>query len=71
MKGIMTVEEVAEALGISRQRVYEYCRAGRLGQRWGKRWVITGEDFKRFKAVYTGVPGRPRGDKAEHPATGQ
>lgn len=63
----MTVEEVADALGISRQRVYEYCRAGRIGQRWGKRWVITREDFERFKATYTGRPGRPPGDDAEHP----
>lgn len=56
---LVTVEEVANELGITRQRVYEYCRAGRLGRRWGKRWVITREDFERFRATYTGRPGRP------------
>lgn len=59
----MTVEEIADKLGISRQRVYEYCRAGRLGTRWGKRWVITRDEFERFRAeVYTGQHGRPRKD---------
>ena len=57
----MTVEEVATELGISRQRVYEYCRAGRLGERWGKRWVITRAEFERFrKEDYTGEHGRPK-----------
>lgn len=56
----MTVEEVANELGITRQRVYEYCRDGRLGTRWGKRWVITRDEFERFrKEVYTGQHGRP------------
>ncbi len=56
----MTVEEIAKELGISRQRVYEYVRAGKLGQRWGRRWVITREEFERFKEeTYTGKPGRP------------
>ncbi len=56
----MTVEEVANELEISRQRVYEYCRAGRLGERWGKRWLITEEAFEEFKKTYTGEPGRPK-----------
>lgn len=56
----MTVQEVADELGISRQRVYEYCRADRLGKRWGKRWVITRKEFEQFRnEVYTGQPGRP------------
>jgi excisionase family DNA binding protein len=62
----MTIQQVADALGITPQRVYVYCRAGRLGVRVGKHWVITREDFERFKAAsYTGLPGR----RAEHQPT--
>jgi excisionase family DNA binding protein len=56
---LMTIEEVANELGISRQRVYEYCRAGRLGSRWGGRWLITKEQFEEFRRTYTDKPGRP------------
>lgn len=68
----MTIQQVADALGITAQRVYVYCRAGRLGVRVGKHWVITTEDFERFKATYTNLPGRrrrPQSDDAEHPPT--
>lgn len=59
----MTIQQVADALGITPQRVYVYCRAGRLGVRVGKHWVITRKDFEQFKATsYTGLPGR----RAEH-----
>lgn len=60
----MTVEDVAKELGISAKRVREYCRAGRLGTLWQRRWVITREEFEAFKATYTGKPGRPRKDEA-------
>lgn len=63
----MTIQQVADALGITPQRVYVYCRAGRLGVRVGKHWVITREDYERFKTTYTGQPGRPPSDDAEHP----
>ena len=57
---IMTVNDVANSLGISAKRVREYCRAGRLGTRWQRRWVITREEFMRFRGEYTGKPGRRR-----------
>jgi predicted site-specific integrase-resolvase len=57
---IMTVNEVAKELGISDKRVREYCRAGKLGTLWQRRWVITREEFEHFRDnVYTGQPGRP------------
>lgn len=56
----MTVDEVARELGITPQRVREYCRAGRLGTMWQRRWVITREEFDAFKLTYTGKPGRPQ-----------
>lgn len=61
----MTVEDVAKELGISAKRVREYCRAGRLGTLWQRRWVITRDEFERFRAeVYTGQHGRPRKDSS-------
>jgi predicted site-specific integrase-resolvase len=62
---LMTVEEVANELGISTKRVREYCRLGRLGTSWQRRWIITREEFEAFKATYTGKPGRPRKDNQE------
>lgn len=56
----MTVKEVAASLGISEKRVREYCRAGRLGRKVGRQWIITKEEFERFvRDDYTGEPGRP------------
>ena len=56
----MTVADVANQLGISEKRVREYCRAGRLGEKIGRQWIITKADFARFVASdYTGEPGRP------------
>lgn len=56
----MTVSQVAERLGISEKRVREYCRQGRLGEKVGRQWIITEDDFERFLAEdYTGEPGRP------------
>jgi predicted site-specific integrase-resolvase len=60
MEQMMSIEEVAKELGISTQRVREYCRAGHMGTLWQRRWVITREEFERFRRdVYTGQPGRP------------
>lgn len=60
----MTIEDVATELGITPQRVRAYCRAGKLGTLWQRRWVITHEEFERFKSeVYTGQHGRPKKEK--------
>jgi predicted transcriptional regulator len=57
---LMTVEEVANELDITPQRVREYCRMGRLGNLWQNRWLITRKEFEAFKKTYTGKPGRPK-----------
>lgn len=65
----MTVDEVAEKLGLTPQRVRQFCRDGRLGQRVGRQWVITEEEFERFQSIprQPGVSiGRPP-SAAEHP----
>jgi excisionase family DNA binding protein len=66
----MTVEEAAEILGLTPQRVRVFCREGRLGQRVGRQWVITEEELERFQSIprLPGVStGRPRDNAAEHP----
>lgn len=56
----MTVKEVAKRLGISEKRVREYCNQGRLGEKVGRQWIITEEEYRRFiREDYTGEPGRP------------
>ena len=70
----MTVDEVAEKLGLTPQRVRQFCRDGRLGQRVGRQWVITEEEFERFQSIprQPGVSiGRPPSDDAEHPPAEQ
>lgn len=56
----MTVEQIANELDITPKRVREYCRAGKLGKLWQRRWVITRQEFEEFKVTYTGKPGRPK-----------
>lgn len=47
----MTVKEAAEELGLTPQRVRQFCREGRLGQRLGREWVITREELEEFKKI--------------------
>lgn len=59
----MTVNDVAEELGITPKRVREYCNQGRLGMKLGRQWIITRSEFEKFKATeYTGKPGRPKSE---------
>lgn len=56
----MTADDVAEELGITPQRVREFCRQGRLGRKIGRQWIISREDFERFvREDYPRKPGRP------------
>lgn len=59
----MTPQDVADELGISRQRVYVYLRNGRLrATNLSGTWVITREQFEEFRKCYTDRPGRPPKD---------
>lgn len=60
----MTVDEVAEELELTPQRVREFCQQGRLGRRVGRQWVITREELEAFKQIPR-PPGRPRKDEEE------
>lgn len=53
-------EEVADMLGISRQRVYVYASRGELkGQKWGRDWRFSASAIQAFKGQRR-PPGRPR-----------
>lgn len=47
----MSINEAAERLGLTPQRVRQFCREGRLGQRVGRQWVITEEELEAFQKL--------------------
>jgi predicted site-specific integrase-resolvase len=61
----MDVRQAANLLGITEERIRKYCQAGRMGTKVKGKWVITPEEFERFKQTdYTGERGRPKGSKS-------
>lgn len=48
---LLSVKEVAEELGVSENRVREYCQEGRLGEKVGRQWVITRAALDEFKKI--------------------
>lgn len=61
---LLTCEDAAVQLGISPDRVRQFCREGRLGQRLGDRWVIPVDEVKQFSQIPRKT-GRPSADE-EH-----
>lgn len=60
---LMTVDDVARALGVNDSRVRQLARAGALqGTRLGRAWLFTPEAVAEFKARPR-RPGRPRKQK--------
>ena len=57
-ENILTVEEVAEILGVSIQRVSQFCQQGRLGSKFAGRWMIRESEVERFQSLPR-KPGRP------------
>jgi hypothetical protein len=47
----MSVEQAAEKLDLTPQRVRQFCREGRLGRRVGKTWVITDAELEAFAKI--------------------
>jgi len=48
---LVSVNEAAEALGVSPGRVRQFCREGRLGQQVGDRWVIPRDELEQFRKI--------------------
>ena len=52
----LNTEEVATRLGISEQRVRQFCEEKRLGRKSAGRWMITEAELRAFKLRPTGRP---------------
>lgn len=48
---ILTPQQAAKRLGVSEGRVHQFCKAKRLGERLGRRWIIFEDDLERFAAI--------------------
>ena len=59
MQKYYTMHEAAEHLGITPRTLRGYCQAGRLGNKVGWYWIITGSDLKRFSGLPRNA-GRPK-----------
>ena len=61
MQGLLSVSEAAARLGVSRVRVWQWIKEGRLkAERLGNAWAIRERDLAKFKPRPT---GRPSGSK--------
>ena len=57
----MTTREAADFLGVSKARVDQYCRKGRIPfEMVGQTRLIKDADLKRFKRKPKRKPGRPK-----------
>ena len=55
---LLTPEQAAEFLKVSAERVRQFCREERLGQKLGRDWVISRDELVRFDNIprQTGRP---------------
>ena len=57
----LTAGEVAEILGVNRQRVNQLAKAGRIGRQIaGRYWVLTRAEIEAFKHQPKSKGGRPK-----------
>ena len=52
----LTSAQAAQLLGVSEGRVRQYCRAGRLGQKCGRNFLIREREAKAFSPLPVGKP---------------
>jgi excisionase family DNA binding protein len=61
MSDLLDTQEVADLLGVSRERVLQFIRAERLtATKVGQQWIIKRDEFEQFAARPRPV-GRPPG----------
>ncbi len=53
---LVDTKEAAARLGVSEQRVRQFCEEGRLGRKFAGRWMITGAELRAFKLRPKGRP---------------
>lgn len=52
----LTTADAAKVLGVCEERVRQYCRAGRLGQKIGRNYLIRLAEAKKFSPLPNGRP---------------
>lgn len=58
---MMTTQQVAAALGITRPGVLKAIGRGQLmAQRFGRDWIVNEQDVERYRAAHLGKRGRPK-----------
>lgn len=58
---VLTAQQTANRLGITRQRVCQHIKQGRLqAHRFGKQWLILQPEVDRFKPNANGRPKKVR-----------
>jgi excisionase family DNA binding protein len=60
---LLNVTQAAELLGLSAERVGQFCREGRIGQKVGERWVIPRDELEQFRKIPRQT-GRPAASKS-------
>ncbi len=53
---LLDTKDVAARLGVSEQRIRQFCEGGRLGRKFAGRWAITEAELRVFKLRPTGRP---------------
>ena len=48
---LLSINDAAGELGVSPERVGQFCREGRLGQKVGERWVIPRDELEQFRRI--------------------
>lgn len=56
---LLTTREAAKILRVHPGRVRQFCRAGRLGTRFGRAYMITRAELEKFKKIERPY-GRPK-----------
>ncbi len=54
---LLTLAEAATILGVSRIRMHQFCREGRIGHKIAGRWLIIEDELRLFRQI-----PRPRGN---------
>lgn len=62
LQEFLTASEAAAELELDVSRILQLCRQGRLGYstaKFGKQWVITRDEIKKYREKGPKKPGRP------------
>ena len=57
---LLTADQAAAYLGVTRQRVYTLAWSGKLGQRVGSTWLFTRPELDAWQAQPKSKGGRPK-----------